>query len=72
MKSSIKFNKVFINGKWAFSSDTKNVPYIWILKDDQYKVKMSNGRNKICKDFNEAKTVAIETWKKYKNFKLDD
>lgn len=72
MKSNIKFNKVFVDGKWAFAADTKNVPYIWLLKDDQYKVRMANGKNKICKDFDEARKVALETWKKYKNFSLEE
>lgn len=71
MKSNIKFTKTFVDGKWAFASDTKNVPYIWLLKSGEYKTRMTNGKNKICKDFDEAKKIALETWKKYKNFELN-
>lgn len=71
MKSSIQFKKVYLDGKWVYSADTENVPYIYILKTGEYKTKLANGKNKICKTFDEAKKAALDTWNKYKGFKLE-
>lgn len=69
--TKVKFNKVFLDGRWVYAADRENVPYIFPTKNDEYITKMPNGKNKVCKTLDEAKKVALDTYRKYKHFKLD-
>ena len=65
MKSSIKFHKEYVNGKWYSVADVEHVPMIEHCKDGSYKVRNCNGKAIIHKDFSDASKLAIETYKKF-------
>ena len=68
MKSSIKWHKELIDGKWYSVADTPHVPLIEHCKDGNYKVRNCNGKAIMHKDFSDAAKLAIETYHKYEKF----
>ncbi len=68
MKSTIKWHKEWIGGKWFSVSNVEHVPMIEHCKDGLYKVRNCNGKAIIHKDFSDAIKLAIETYKKFSKF----
>ena len=69
MKTSIKWKKECINGKWySVAINMEHVPMIEHCKDGTYKVRNCNGKAIMHKDFSDAAKLAIETYHKFEKF----
>lgn len=68
MKSTIKWHKELIGGKWFSVADIEHVPMIEHCKDGFYKVRNCNGKAIMHKEFSGAVKLAIETYNKFKKF----
>lgn len=68
MKSSIKWHKELIDGKWFSVADVEHIPMIEHCKDGSYKVRNCNGKAIIHREFSDATKLAIETYKKFEKF----
>ena len=68
MKSTIKWHKEFVNGKWYSVANVEHVPMIEHLKDGDYKVRNCNGKSIIHREFSDAVKLALETYKKFSKF----
>ena len=69
MKSTVKWHKECINGKWfSVAENMEHVPMIEHCKDGSYKVRNCNGKAIIHKDFSDAAKLAIETYHKFDKF----
>ena len=68
MRSTIKWHKELIEGKWFSVADIEHVPMIEHCKDGSYKVRNCNGKAIIHKVFSDAVKLAIETYKKFSKF----
>lgn len=68
MKSTVKWHKELINGKWFSVADVEHVPMIEHCKDGNYKVRNCNGKAVIHKEFSDAAKLALETCKKFSKF----
>jgi lipocalin len=68
MKSTIKWHKELVGGKWYSVANVEHIPMIEHCKDGSYKVRNCNGKAIIHKDFSDAVKLAIETAKKFSKF----
>ena len=68
MRSTIKWHKELIEGKWFSVADIEHVPMIEHCKDGLYKVRNCNGKAIIYKEFSDAVKLSIETHKKFSKF----
>lgn len=68
MRSTIKWHKELIEGKWFSVADIEHVPMIEHCKDGSYKVRNCNGKAIIHKGFSDAVKLAIEINKKFSKF----
>lgn len=68
MKSTIKWHKELVSGRWYSVADVEHVPMIEHLKDRAYKVRNCNGKAIIHREFSDAVKLALETYKKFSKF----
>lgn len=68
MKSTVKWHKENICGKWFSVADTPHVPMIEHCKDGSYKTRNCNGKAIIHKEFTAAVKLALETHRKFSKF----
>lgn len=68
MKSTVKWHKELIDGKWFSVADVEHVPMIEHCKDCSYEVRNCSGNVIFHREFSDAVNLALETEKKFSKF----